>query len=304
LPAKNELDDDDVVKIELDGSDKEEDVVILNEKAKPIKGKKLKAPRDKKTFPDKKTLKKKEVGAARAPKRKLTTDDTNEMDVDEVKPKRIRDFKWLTTLDKETQEEINKRQTDQDNRTLYIYDPTKPISDEEVKALSSDIIFVQRKRQDVVAAFFLSEEICKANYNMLSGRKEFKVRLHLNERKPKPIVYGDDVKINSLKLVVLGLPSTTTMFQLKEAWPHATCVYRDPKALHRAFVYFYSPEIARKAFDESKDKMINGSKVTVLYARSVKVDAGPSAGLMRKQAAKKWLERKKYLKKKSLKKDK
>jgi len=221
------------------------------------------------------------------------------MDVDEVKPKRIRDFKWLTTLDKETQEESFQRQCDQDNRTLYIYEPLKSMTDDEIKSLSSDILNVQRKRRDVVAILFLNEEICQANYKKLSVMKGFKIRPHLHERKPKlSYVYDGDVKVNSLKLIVLNLPSKTTRGQLKEIWPHSTCIFQDPEKPHRAFVYFYSPEIARKAFDDGKEKMIKGSKITILYAKSVKVDAGPSASLMRRKATQRWIAKKKYNEKK------
>jgi len=105
-----------------------------------------------------------------------------------------------------------------------------------------------------------------------------------------------------LKLAISNLPPSTTRWDLKKAFPIATYVYRSHELPNTAYVYFYSPELARKAFDESKDLVIRDSKVMVEFAKQprAKKETGPMANVVREMAKTKYIKRHGYVQKKIL----
>jgi hypothetical protein len=298
IPVKSESEDE-----ESDDVIIEDDSDVEEIKASPIKEGKLKAQHHQK---EKKSLKKKDKEVAvRAPKRKLATsdDDNEKMDVDEAKPaKRSRDDKWLTTLDKEILDETIKRELERSHRSLFFFEPKVPIPDKDMKALSSDILFIQKKypKKTKSAGYlvFADKETCQANFEKLQEASIGGVKLRFSLYKESASKdWNKDIKVNSLKLVVNNLQPATTKGDLKKAFPNATHVYRHLKSPHTAYVYFYSPECAREAFNTKKDTIIRGSKVVVTFAipKRARDERGPDADLVRKIAATKYVRRHGYV---------
>jgi len=303
IPVKSESEDEDSEDVLI-----EDDSDVEEIKPSPIKEGKLKAPQPPQK--EKKSSKKtdKEI-AVRAPKRKsaINDDDDTKMDVDEAKPpKRSRDDKWLTTLDEATLEETRNRELERSHRSLYFFEPKVPVPDEDMKALSSDIIFVQRKYPKKMKSagylVFADKKTCQANYEKLNGTSiagNENIKLKLSLYKESLAKDSDkEIKVNSLKLIVNNITPSTTKGDLKKAFPNATLIYRHLKSPYSAYVYFYSPESARKAFDSNKDTIIRGSKIVVAYAvpKRARQERGPDADMMRKKAATNYVKKHGHLK--------
>jgi hypothetical protein len=207
------------------------------------------------------------------------------------KPKNDAQAKWeqrqnewyITPMDEEVLEEQKRRQHERDGRSLHFKFPSKNIKDEELQALSTDILSINRMQLFFEAAgwmYFANEKICKINLEKLDGMKigegELKVSHCIGyEGKRVPKIPDEEKKINALKLDISCLVSSTTEADLEAAFPTAKGFYRHPTKMPTyAFAFFETTEIAREAFMKAKDKEINGVKVTVLFARPSKNERG------------------------------
>jgi len=183
--------------------------------------------------------------------------------------------RWhVIPYDGEILEETKQRIRDRDSRVLFVTHPAKDLTEDELKSLSTDIITIYKPPRNHDSAAYLrfaSEEICKTNLEKLNGTKihdgQLKAERCLDYENAKssrlPI---EERKINSLKLEITGLPLPTTVEDLKPFFPTASLINRHAKIGSMAFALFESAQVARQAFLNAKDLVVNGTKVTVLYS--------------------------------------
>jgi len=276
----------------------------------PIKKKKLKKENVDEDRPKKKSKKNEgedDVDEPKKKSKKKLKEEIPEIDNDEEEkpkiepvvkeewqPKRSNEW-WIQYPDKEILEETQRRLREQDSRSLYFRFASKNINEDDLRTLSPDIQFVKWRRLAGCSGgwiYYENNEISKINLEKLNGKKindvELSVRhcLYYEDEKPKPAIERDPM-INTLKLDIAGLRSSTTQQDLEQAFPAASAYFRDPKTmLTNAYALFDKPEIARQAFLGGKDMIMNGDKLTVLYYRPTKHEKGKVQSLFSYQQQK------------------
>merc|ERR1712192_348184 len=187
-------------------------------------------------------------------------------------------------------DEVN-RKKEQDSRTLYIRFGDKdslPTSEDDIKALHSDIKFVRTPRKavkstnDIRYAFleFGSADECKAARGRLATTqykgKELIVDFVGEASKNKAQGKGKTEdkapsRLNSTRLFICGLAPGVSKTNLKEMFPKASHAdipaNSKKKGTSYGFVQFSSPGDAKAAFDAAKGLSIGGHKITVLFAK-------------------------------------
>jgi hypothetical protein len=180
----------------------------------------------------------------------------------------------LTTLDKKLQDEVNERKRERNSRSVFFKNLHRSVTDDDIKALSSDILFVQRKSPGLPWGWimFANEPTCKRNYQKLNGAKvgNSKLELDLCENKEAAEAH----RVDAMKLYIGNLPRQTKDSELKRLFPKSSSIYhRADKSF--AIIGFESPELARQAFQSNKDVEINGSKATVCFAKALEKGRKP-----------------------------
>jgi len=187
-------------------------------------------------------------------------------------------------------DEVN-RKKEQDSRTLYIRFGDKdslPTSEDDIKALHSDIKFVRTPRKavkstnDIRYAFleFGSADECKAARGRLATTqykgKELIVDFVGEASKNKAQGKGKTEdkapsRLNPTRLFICGLAPGVSKTNLKEMFPKASHAdipaNSKKKGTSYGFVQFSSPGDAKAAFDAAKGLSIGGHKITVLFAK-------------------------------------
>merc|ERR1712192_153032 len=201
-------------------------------------------------------------------------------------------------------DEVN-RKKEQDSRTLYIRFGDKdslPTSEDDIKALHSDIKFVRTPRKavkstnDIRYAFleFGSADECKAARGRLATTqykgKELIVDFVGEASKNKAQGKGKTEdkapsRLNPTRLFICGLAPGVSKTNLKEMFPKASHAdipaNSKKKGTSYGFVQFSSPGDAKAAFDAAKGLSIGGHKITVLFAKIT--DKKPEVGQKKKE---------------------
>jgi len=192
----------------------------------------------------------------------------------------------LTTLDKKLQQEVNERKRERNNRSIFFKNLPRDVSDNEIKALSSDILFVQRRKPGVPFGWimFANEDLCKKNFKKL---KEAKIGNHsLTLDLCGTTDEMQEHRVDALKLYVGNLPPATKDPELKRLFPKSSSIFhRFDKTF--AIIGFESPELARQAFEKNKEAEIKGSKVIVCYAKALEKDRKKQAAPIKNPAKEK-----------------
>ncbi|XP_067138152.1 nucleolin-like [Centruroides vittatus] len=188
----------------------------------------------------------------------------------------------VPSIDLKASEE--QRRKDRDIRSLFIRGFPDDTTEEEIKALSSDIISVRlpankkRKRPGMQGGYafveFKSEKIAEDNFSVLEKKKikgkELFVDFVGTKSKNKAFVdrtkERDQRNINKQKLFVSNIPNEATMEDLGKAFPAAVNVYLNSGANKTAQISFDSEEAAAEAFKKNSSLKIKGTPVVVLYA--------------------------------------
>jgi len=181
-----------------------------------------------------------------------------------------------TKLDDKLQEEVDQRKRERDVRSLFFKNVPKSTPDEKIKALSADIISVQRKFPTDRWGWlmFANEKVCQKNLEKIKGAKigdhEIFVDLCTNKRPNE----AKEHLVDALKLYVGNIPRSTKEDDLKRLFPTASKIYsRSDKTF--AFIAYDTPESARKAFESSKGANIEGTKITVCFAKALENTGRP-----------------------------
>jgi len=212
------------------------------------------------------------------PQKKLKANDGSAVAVE--KEKREKYPAMLTKLDSALQSEIEERRRERDRRSLFIKNMPRNTTDEEIKALSPDIIHVNRKSSGARWCWisFANEQVCSKNHEKLKKAKMGANELSVDYcgEKSQGGQKGNltDNRVDALRLYVGNMPKQTKVDELKSLFPTSKAVvHRSDRTF--AFVVFDSPETARKAFEGSKNLKVNGQSVVVAYARIFEKERKP-----------------------------
>jgi len=151
-----------------------------------------------------------------------------------------------------------------DKRSLFVNGFPSNATEEQIKALSEDIIRVDRRKKNFAILRFESEETVKQNYESLKGKQIMGNDIHVDFVGVKS---SHNRTVNKLVLCVTRLPKEVTEDDLKTEFPNATHIHIEKKKNRKsyAFITFADENLAEDALKCSQNKDIKGNKVLVAF---------------------------------------
>jgi len=203
----------------------------------------------------------------------------------ETSPKKLKkteageDFFCPEIIIGEALQEHLRRLEARDRKSLFLSGISASVSDEDVKALSEEIISIRRPRFNYCFLEFVSEDVAEKNINRIQKKikgKDFLVDYVGSksslEKDSKKVI--EQLTVNKLKLQVKGLDADVTEGDLQAEFPDAVHVEINAtsrtsvnaKHSHIGFLTFKDKELAKRAYDSSAEKVIKGRPVVVVYS--------------------------------------
>jgi len=229
-------------------------------------------------------------------------EDAEDMDVDaneEDNNKVVGNKKKVVAASKQTPvpiQEDEKRRAERDLRSLFIKGLAADVSEDEIRALSKDIVevrvhisyyhnkfikqtdgkSVKKIRSKYAFIEFSSEAAVETNKPSLEGKKvgDQEIVVDYVGSKSKHNSNQERVQkdVDPLKLYVTGFPTTITEDGLKSLFPKSISIHmphrsKSKQPLGFAFVFFGNDKDAKDAHDRLHDSKHDGHQLVVLFAR-------------------------------------